>query len=110
MLPFPNRSDAMVWQAETGFAFRMANGYVSSAAPPGVPEPRLVRTLQRPTPPTSRQPFVRWARREGVTTVVAFGPHAAGWGRLLAPTERAHSVDGVYLYDLRPNGRGGCGS
>ena len=33
MLPFPQRSDAMVWQAEATFAFRMANGYVSTRAP-----------------------------------------------------------------------------
>ena len=43
MLPFPSRTDAMLWQAETGFAFRMANGFVAPGAPEGVPDPKLVR-------------------------------------------------------------------
>jgi hypothetical protein len=110
MLPFPNRSDAMVWQAESGFDFRMANGYVGDGSPPGVPEPDLIRQLQRLALPATGQPLLRWARSQGVTTVVAFGSKAGEWRRLLVPAERAHSVDGVYLFDLRPNASGGCQS
>ncbi len=108
MLPFPNRTDAMVWQAESGFAFGMANGYVGSGSPPGVPGAHLIRQLQRLAMPTTGKPLLRWARRQGITTVVASGPNAAAWGRLLVPAEHAQSVDGAYVFDLRPHAGGGC--
>jgi hypothetical protein len=109
MLPFPNRSDAMLWQAETKFAFNMANGYVGPAPLEDVPEPRLVRRFQSRTVPTDVQPLLAWARRQGVTKIVAAGPGARAWVRLLRPAERPQRTGGVYLFDLR-SGRGrACG-
>ena len=108
MLPFPIRSDAMLWQAEAQFAFHMANGYVNTRAPRGVPEPNFVQVLQRPTAPTDPRPLLAWARGQGVTTIVAAGPGARGWVRLLAPTEHPQRIGGVYLFDLRGNRRRIC--
>jgi len=101
MLPFPNRSDAMLWQAESQFAFRMANGYVNSGAPPGVPDAALVRGLERRTVPTDPRPLLAWARGQGVTKIVVAGPKARAWARLLASFERPQRLGGVYLFDLR---------
>ena len=103
MLPFPIKSDAMLWQAEAGFAFRMANGYVNTRAPRGVPEPKLIQIFQRPSAPTDRRPLLAWAHGQGVTTIVAAGPGARGWVRLLAPTERPRRIGGVYLFGLGAN-------
>ena len=101
MLPFPNRSDAMLWQAEANFAFRMANGYVNSIVPDGVPNVPLVRRLKHPGVPNSPQPLLAWARTQGVTTIVAAGPGSRGWVRLLSQVERPQRIGGVYLFDLR---------
>ena len=100
MLPFPIRSDAMLWQAEAQFAFHMANGYVNTRAPRGVPDPKLVHLLQHPTAPTDARPLLAWARGQGVTKIAAAGPGARAWVRLLAPTERPHRIGGVYLFEL----------
>jgi hypothetical protein len=101
MLPFPNRSEAMLWQAETGYAFRMANGYVNSSVPEGVPDVPLVRRLKHATVPTNPRPLLAWARTQGVTTLVAAGPGSRAWVRLLSPVEHPQRIGGVYLFDLR---------
>jgi hypothetical protein len=108
-LPFPNKSDAMLWQAESHFAFRMANGYVNSGVPPGVPEVALVRRLERQILPTDPRPLLAWARSQGVTTIVVAGPRARAWVRLLAPVKHPQRLGGVYLYDLRTNRGRACG-
>lgn len=101
MLPFPIRSDAMLWQAEAEFAFHMANGYVNTRAPTGVPDRKLVNLLQRPTLPADPRPLLAWARGQGVTKIIAAGEGARAWIHLLAPTEHPHRIGGVYLFDLR---------
>jgi hypothetical protein len=108
MLPFPLRSDAMLWQAEAQFAYRMANGYVNTRPPVGVPEPNLVHLLQHTTVPTDPRPLLAWARRQGVTKIVVAGPTARAWVRLLAPLKQPQRVKGVYLYNLRTNGGRVC--
>ncbi len=107
MLPF-QRTDAMLWQAETGFAFHTANGYVLAGVPEGVAEPELVRHLQSRTLPTDPQPLLAWARQQGVTTIIAAGSEAPAWVRLLAPTAHPQRVGGVYLFDLRTHRGRAC--
>jgi hypothetical protein len=108
VLPFPNRSDGMLWQAETGFAFRMANGYVNSVVPEGVPDAFLVRRLERSPAPTNPRPLLEWARKQGVTTIVAAGPGSRAWVRLLSPIVRPRRIGGVRLFDLRANADPAC--
>jgi hypothetical protein len=108
MLPFPNRSEAMLWQAEADFAFNMANGYVGPAPLEDVPQPFLVRRLQSRTMPTDPQPLLAWARRQGVTKIVAAGEGARPWVRLLGPTVRPQRIEGVYLFDLRSSRGRAC--
>ena len=107
MLPFPKRTDAMLWQAESEFAFRMANGFVAPGAPEGVPDPRVVRRFARRTVPSDVRPLLAWARRQGVTKIVVAGDGARAWAHLLGPT--AQSRGGVYLFDLRSGLGRACG-
>jgi hypothetical protein len=102
-LPF-RTSYAMLWQAESGFAFHMANGDIAPGAPEGVPEPNLLRRLDHRKPPTDPKPLLAWARTQGVTTIVAAGPNARAWVRFLSPVERPRRVAGVYVFDLRAHG------
>jgi hypothetical protein len=110
MLPFPSKSDAMLWQAETGFAYRMANGYVGPRAPKGVPDPGLVRSLQGRTVPTDPQPLLAWARSQGVTTIVVAGEGARAWVHLLSASEHPRRVGGVYLFELHGRRSPACGA
>lgn len=100
MLPFPRLTDAMLWQAETGFRFRMANGYVNSIVPEGVPDARVVRRFMRLPVPTTPQPLLAWARTQGVTKIVAAGPGSRAWVRLLSPVVHPQRIGGVHLFDL----------
>jgi hypothetical protein len=108
VLPFPNRSDAMLWQAEAGFAFDMADGYVNSVVPDGVPEPTFIHHLERGGLPASPQELLAWARRQGVTNIVVAGRDSTAWARLLEPALRPQRVGGVYVFDLRTNGGRKC--
>ncbi len=59
-LPFAMWGSSMLWQAETGFAFRMADGYVGALLPPGyardlgVPRARRSSPSRRRLRPSSR--------------------------------------------------------
>jgi hypothetical protein len=108
MLPFPNRSDAMLWQAETDFAFPMADGYVGPSGLEHVPKQHLVRRFQSRTPPTDGHPLLAWARMQGVTKIIATGTGAGAWIRVLSPIERPQRIGGVYLFNLRAHGHRAC--
>ena len=108
MLPFPNRSDAMLWQAESGFAFRMTNGY-GPGAPEGVPDPHLVNRLEHRLP-RRPGPLVAWMRKQRVTKIVAAGEGARAWVRLLPPNFRARRIGGVYLINRGANRGRACRS
>jgi hypothetical protein len=99
MLPFPNWTDAMVWQAESRFAFRMANGYVAPGPPEGVPEREFIRSLEHGDVPKTPKRLLAWARAQGVTAILA-ADDAQPWVHLLAPTQHARRIGGVYLFDL----------
>jgi hypothetical protein len=108
VLPFPLWSGAMLWQAESGFEFRMTEGYIS-AAPPGLPDRAYLDKLGNTnTPGTDWRPLVKLARDQGATMILLAEGHGQSWTTLLAPVTTPASIGGVSLYSLRPNGRSAC--
>src|SRR5207237_2748482 len=45
VIPYADRWNSLLWQAETGFAFRMAEGYVSVVPPPEFSRWPILKTL-----------------------------------------------------------------
>jgi hypothetical protein len=109
VLPLPRWSDAMLWQAESGFAFRMAEGYVSPPVPAGIPERvYLTRLEDTNMPGRDWRPLVRFARAQGATAILVEGGHGSTWTDLLAPVATPLDVGGVFLYRLGQRGGPAC--
>ncbi len=102
VLPYATQSDAMLWQAEGRFYFRMAAGYLSPVVPDGVPHPASVRWLiDWRVPPGGGRAIVAFARAQGARSIVVDGTHGEPWRTVLARTGlRPETVGGISLYRL----------
>ena len=108
VLPFPYWSGAMLWQAESNFDFRLADGYISTV-PTGLPDYAYAEQLATTNEPGGDwRPLVKLARDQDVTMILVPAGHGASWNTLLAPVTTPAEIGGVYLYSLRPNGRSAC--
>src|SRR5579862_6136417 len=108
VLPFPRWSGAMLWQAETGFHFRLADGYMSTV-PTGLPDYEYADRLAKTNlPGPDWRPLVQLAHNQGVTMILVAGAGQASWNTLLAPVTTPARIGGVTLFSLRPNGRSAC--
>jgi hypothetical protein len=109
MLPLPFWSHSMLWQAESGFYFRMADGYISPPIPRGLPEPIFFGYLENTNMPGNDwRPFVRIAHEQGATMILTDDNHGTTWTDVLAPITKPAEIGGVFLYSLQPNGRSAC--
>jgi hypothetical protein len=106
-LPFQYWGSSMLWQAEAGYDFQMADGFISPK-PPKLPDRQgaflLLNNLQR----GSWKPLIRLAHDLGVTMIVVEGGHGDNWRNFLAPVTKPTDIGGVSLYSLRPGGRSPC--
>jgi hypothetical protein len=105
MLPFPYLGDSMLWQAEAGFRFRMANGFVSVLDPPDVP-PTLGLEINNPS--NRWQDAFQWAGEQGATMILVDGTRSSPWVKVLTPAGGLSEIGGVYLRSLMPDGRSSC--
>src|SRR5581483_7508546 len=85
VLPYPRWSRAMLWQAESDFYFRLADGYISTV-PTNLPDYDYADQLAN----TNRarpdwRPLVKLARDQEVTMILLAGEAQARWRTLLAP-------------------------
>jgi hypothetical protein len=96
--------DATLWQAESGYRFRLANGSLSPELPEGIPDPDVaLAALYNVVPPGGGTAVVRLARRLEATVIVLDPEHVGQWGPVLveAGLEPVRN-GGVWLYPLRP--------
>jgi hypothetical protein len=90
----------MIWQAESGFWFRMAGGYISPKIPDSFTSPPAVAHLA-----TADNPFeitlpaiLQLARMKGVTAVLVATRDAVPWRTVLAPLGPPQPAGGVLVY------------
>jgi hypothetical protein len=96
--------DATLWQAESGFRFRLANGSLSPQLPEGIPDPDVaLAVLYNVVPQGGGAAVVRLARGLEATVILLDADHVGQWG---PPLEEAGlepvETGGVWLYLLRP--------
>ena len=109
LLPLPHWTHAMVWQAESDFAFRMAAGYISQKLPTNIPEARYIHHLARTNRPgTNPRPLLRFARAQGVTAILIGAKNGTQWTHLLAHVATPTKVGNVFLYRLTPHRGSAC--
>jgi hypothetical protein len=101
VLPPPSRTDALLWQAESEFRYRMANGSLSPALPHGLPRPRIAAELaDNNVPPRGVADVLELARAQRVDAILVT-PGGEQWRRALDPALHPRLVGGVALYSLR---------
>jgi hypothetical protein len=91
----------MLWQAEYGFRFRMADAYVGALAPldyaRDLGTPPLTDPIVKPSPAALR----RFLVNRHVDTVLIDASHAAYWPQLMAATGvQPQEIGGVLVYRL----------
>ena len=86
----------MLWQAESGFWFRMAGGYLSPSIPPSFAAFRAVQPSLTAT--TTRRDIVELALAKGVRWIIVDQLHPNPWRTLVPGTPTR--LGGVLLYHL----------
>jgi hypothetical protein len=109
-LPHPSWGNSMLWQAESRFRYRLANGSLSTAIPEGVPDREVaLALLGRDVPAGGAADVVRFARDQGASVILVEGDRAEPWRSLLADAGyRPRDVGGVVLFRLAGATPAGC--
>ncbi len=108
VIPFGQSGDSMLWQAETGFYFKMPGGYISSVVPtdeqndPGVGQVFAGSTLGDRIPVQEAAVLGAYLRTHHITHIVMEPQYQAAWTvvltRLASPPQ--HS-GGMLIYTVR---------
>ena len=103
IVPVPVQSFGWLWQAESGYRFRMIDGNLLERA-----EPQLYTIdISGHVSATSARSLLALARSKGAAAILV-SDHFAFWRGLLAGYLRPVAIGGVVLYPL--SGAGGCSS
>ena len=109
LLPPPFRNAGLLWQAESGYRFRLADGALNDAVPKSLPDRQtMLQLIDDNVPPGGARAIVRAALALDVDAILVDSAGGEQWTRALDPVLRGVRVGGMTLYRLdRP--RPGCG-
>jgi hypothetical protein len=94
---------SMLWQAVSGYRFRLADGYVTPDPPVRYyTSPAIARIANREVTWRDLEPF---ARAENVTTFVVDKREAAEFAPILQPLAPPRDVGGVLVYRFNSKAR-----
>ena len=104
IIPYGFTGDALIWQSESDFHFRMAGGDISPVIPAafaryGTPVIRLLHDDIRQGDGGTILPLVRGA---GVSTIIVDQTDPWPWATVLAGIAQPKRVGGMLLYPLQP--------
>jgi len=96
--------DVTLWQAESGYRFRLANGNLGSDLPEGIPDRDVAwQVLYNTVPEGGGAAIVRLARGLEATVILLDAEHVDRWGPPLENAGlQAVETGGVLLYHLGP--------
>jgi hypothetical protein len=100
LLPYPSLNGGMLWQAESGFRFRLADASLTPVVPPGVPHRKTVlEVLSNDTPTGGGAAILALARAQGAGAIVVDAGSSEPWHTLLERAGlRGRKLGGIYLY------------
>ena len=75
------RNAGMLWQAQSGFGFRLAGGFINSGFSAHSDQPQVVRDLERPTPAHVAR-FEAYIKASGVRAIWLDLRNAPFWTRI----------------------------
>ena len=104
-LPFGARGNSLVWQAKSGFWFRLAGGYIMNTVPPAFRHPAAVaHVASNDEPAQITLAEVRaFSRKASVSSIVLDAAQSRPWRKLLDRLSRPQAVGGVLIYRLDGN-------
>lgn len=103
-IPYGQKGLSMLWQAQSGFYFRMAGGYVNTATPPEFLRWPIVRTFssEKLLIPDYDNQLKAFLRAHDVRTVIVEEGSRGPWKQLFSTLGvEPIKVGGVILYQLR---------
>ncbi len=105
IIPYSDRGNSMLWQAQSGFAFDMAQGYVSVVPPREFSSYPILKTLyDGELVPTVDAELRRFLRDKGITAIVVEDGRPGPWSELFSRIDpRPVSIGGVTLYRVPPS-------
>ncbi len=103
-LPFRGDGEALLWQAERGFRFRLAGGDIGPDIPTSFLNPPWILPITGGSKLRSDQTDAvrKFIASKGVTTIVVDGTRAGFFSGALDPIAKPHRVGGVVVYHLEP--------
>jgi hypothetical protein len=102
IFPQAKHGSSMLWQAVSGYKFRLADGYVTPDPPTSFyTSPAAARIANRQL---SWRDLVPFAREKHVTTLLVDGRQAGPYRKLLQPLVPPKAAGGmlVYRFDRKP--------
>jgi len=104
--PIGTDGDAMLWQEENAFRFKMAGGHFQTPPSPFMHPQSLEQvTGAYPIPPSRAGLFRNFIRFWGVTSVVADPVGARPWLPALGRLAKPQRVGGILLYRVTPGAK-----
>lgn len=102
---------AMLWQAEADFRFRLAGGRLQTSPPSSFQHPPGIAQIAVGYPPVRNQASLlrAYARAKDVTLAIVDKRWAATWAPALSKLASAEDAGGVLLYRLGSSSQHGCG-
>ncbi len=92
------RNAGMLWQAQSGFAMRLAGGFINSGFSQHSDQPQVVRNLAHPTPANVAQ-FEAYIKASGVGAILLDSRHVPHWVGIFAQIGLVgHRVGNVEVY------------
>ncbi len=103
-LPYNGLGDSDLWQAESGFYFKLAEGYVATSAPPAYSDPAegALWYDDLNVPGSSPDEVVGFARSKGVTVITVNRAGDDGWTQYFERALPPHPVGDVTAFLLEP--------
>jgi hypothetical protein len=100
VIPYAFRGDSMLWQAQAGFGFRMAEGYVSVVVPPEFARWPIMKTfLTGELVPDAEGELRAFLHDKGVEAIVVVQGWVGPWAQLFRPVDpHPERIGGVVLY------------
>jgi hypothetical protein len=91
----------LLWQAESGFRFRLADGGLNDNPPHGlIDRAVMLQLIDNNVPPGGARRVIGTARADRTGAILVVNPGAAQWTSLLGAELRGRRLGGVALYPL----------
>ena len=101
LLPPPFRNGGLLWQAESGFRFGLADGGLNDAVPTSLPHREtMLQIVDDDVPPGGAKALLAAAFAQGVDAILVDQVGGAQWTSVLDPVLRGRRVGGMTLYRL----------